>query len=148
MSEPALEIRRGVFIRAPREKVWAALTTAKGMDGWWGTRGTELDLRPGGTLILRWRGWGAEMDINTDGHGVVLEVVPPQRFVFQWGGMAEAMTTVEFTLEERDSGTLVRLREYGFAPTAEGRESFGGHSVGWGEVTTLLKFYVEHGLSY
>jgi len=36
MSEPALEIRHSVLIRAPREKVWAALTTAEGFDGWLG----------------------------------------------------------------------------------------------------------------
>ncbi len=40
------------------------------------------------------------------------------------------------------------LREYGIAPSRKGREYFGSHSIGWGEVSTLLKFYVEHGLSY
>jgi uncharacterized protein YndB with AHSA1/START domain len=148
MSEPALEIRHSVLIRAPREKVWAALTTAEGFDGWWGTRGSEIDLRPGGKLTLRWREWGAERDHNDDRVGIVLEAVPPQRFVFQWGDSTDDMTTVEFDLLERDGGTLLRLREHGFAPTAEGRESFGGNSIGWGEVSTLLKFYVEHGLHY
>jgi uncharacterized protein YndB with AHSA1/START domain len=64
MSEPVSEIRHSVFIRAPRAKVWAALTTAQAMDAWWGTRGSEIDLRPGGKLTLRWRGWGPERDIN------------------------------------------------------------------------------------
>jgi uncharacterized protein YndB with AHSA1/START domain len=148
MSEPGLEIRHSVFIRGPREKVWSALTTPQGVDGWWGTRGSEIDLRPGGKIVLRWRDWGAEKDINHDRECVVLEVLPPTRFVFQWGDTADALTTVELDLEERDGGTLLRLREHGFAPTAKGRESFGGNSLGWGEVTTLLKFYVEHGLSY
>ena len=147
MSEPPLEIRHSVFIRAPREKVWSALTTPKGFDAWWGTRGSEIDLTPGGRLVLRWRDWGAEKDINHDEIGVVREARAPARFVFQWGDPA-GRTTVEFDLEERDGGTLLRLREHGFAPTAKGRESFGGNSVGWGEVAILLKFYVEHGLSY
>lgn len=43
---------------------------------------------------------------------------------------------------------LLRLREHGFARAAEGRESFDGHSVGWGEAATLIKFYVEHGVRY
>ena len=148
MTEPGLEIRHSVLIRAPREKVWAALTTAEGFDGWWGTRGSEIDLRPGGKLTLRWREWGAEKQHNDDRHGVVLEVDRPQRFVYRWGGSADDMTTVEFDLLERNDGTLLRLREHGFAPTAQGRESFGGNSLGWGEVSTLLKFYVEHGLHY
>lgn len=148
MSESGPEIRHSVFIRAPREKVWTAFTTPQGLDGWWGTRGSEIDLRPGGTLRLRWRDWGAEKDINVDRDCLVLEVDPPRRFVYQWGGTADAQTIVEFDLEEREGGTLLRVREHGFAPTARGREAFGSNSLGWGEVATLLKFYVEHGISY
>jgi len=148
VSEQAPEIRHSVFIRAPRAKVWAALTTAQAMDAWWGTRGSQIDLRPGGKLTLRWRGWGPERDINADRECDVLEVLPPKRFVFRWGETADVMTTVEFELEERADGTLVRLREHGFAPTAKGRESFAGNSLGWGEVSTLLKFYIEHGVRY
>lgn len=148
MSETGTEIRHSVFIRAPREKVWSALTTPRGLDGWWGTRGSEIDLRPGGKLALRWRDWGAERDINHDEDAVVVEVVPNQRFVFTWGGSVDATTTVEFDLEEREGGTLLRVREQGFAPTTKGRQSFEGNSIGWGEATTLLKFYVERGVSY
>ena len=148
MTEPAPEIRQSVFIRAPRAKVWAALTTAQAMDAWWGTRGSEIDLRPGGRLTLRWRGWGPERDINADRECVVAEVLPQKRFVFRWGETADSMTTVEFELEDRDGGTLLRLREHGFAPTAKGRESFEGNSLGWGEVSILIKFYIEHGVSY
>ncbi len=148
MSQAGPEIRHQVLIRAPREKVWAAITTPEGLDAWWGTRGSEIDLRPGGKLTLRWRGWGAERDINNDRDCVVLEVLRPTRFVFQWGPSADAITTVEFDLEGRAAGTLLRVREHGFAPTAKGRESFGGNSLGWGEAATLIKFYVEHGVRY
>jgi len=148
VSEPAPEIRHSVFIRAPRAKVWAALTSAQAMDAWWGTRGSEIDLRPGGKLTLRWRGWGPERDMNADRECDVVEVLPPKRFVFRWGETADMMTTVEFDLEERADGTLLRLREHGFAPTAKGRESFAGNSLGWGEVSTLLKFYIEHDVRY
>jgi uncharacterized protein YndB with AHSA1/START domain len=148
VSEPAPEIRHSVFIRAPRPKVWAALTTAQALDAWWGTSGSEIDLRPGGKLTLRWRGWGPERDINADRDCVVVEVLPPKRLVFRWGETADAMTTVEFDLEERTDGTLLRLWEHGFAPTTKGRKSFEGNSLGWGEAATLIKFYVEHDVRY
>jgi len=148
MSESAPEIRHSVFIRAPRAKVWDALTTAQALDAWWGTRGSEIDLRPGGRLTLRWRGWGPERDIIADRQCIVAEVLPQKRFVFRWGETADTMTTVEFDFEDRDGGTLLRLREHGFAPTAKGRKSFEGNSLGWGEVSILIKFYIEHGVSY
>ena len=148
MSEQAPEIRTSVFIRAPREKVWTALTTAQGVDGWWGTRGSEVDLRPGGKITLRWRDWGAEKEMNMDRECLVLEVVAPRRLVYQWGDAADPVTTVEFELEERDGGTLLRVREHGFAPTAGGRSTFAGNSLGWGQSLILLKFYVEHGIRY
>ncbi len=78
----------------------------------------------------------------------MVEVLPLKRLVFRWGETADAMTTVEFELEEREGGTLLRLREHGFAPTAKGRQSFGNNSLGWGEVAALMKFYVEHGVRY
>jgi uncharacterized protein YndB with AHSA1/START domain len=148
VSQPGPEIQHSVFIRAPLEKVWAAFTTPQGLDAWWGTRGSEIDLRPGGKLTLRWRGWGPERDINADRDCDIVEVLPPRRFVFHWGETTDALTTVEFDLEPREDGTLLRLREYGFAPTTKGRKSFEGNSLGWGEVGVLLKFYVEHGVSY
>jgi uncharacterized protein YndB with AHSA1/START domain len=137
-----------VFIRAPREKVWAAFTTPKGLDGWWGTRGSEIDPRPGGKFTLRWRDWGPEREHNMDRDCLVVEAVPPKRFVYRWGETADTMTTVEFDLEEREGGTLLRLREHGFPTTAKGRENFNGNSLGWGESAVLMKFYVEHGVSY
>jgi uncharacterized protein YndB with AHSA1/START domain len=148
MSQPGSEIRHSVFIRAPREKVWAAFTTSQGLDGWWGTRGSEIDPTPGGKMKLRWHDWGAERDINMNADCTVLEAIPPKRFVYQWGESPDTMTTVEFDLEEREGGTLLRLREHGFASTEKGRKSFEGNSIGWGEAATLLKFYVEHGVSY
>jgi uncharacterized protein YndB with AHSA1/START domain len=146
--ERAPEIKTSVFIRAPLEKVWTALTTAQGVDGWWGTRGSEVDLRPGGKIILRWRDWGAERDMNTDRECIVVEVHAPRRLVYRWGEPAAPMTTVEYELEERDGGTLLRVREHGFAPTTKGRSAFEGNSLGWGQSVILVKFYVEHGIRY
>jgi uncharacterized protein YndB with AHSA1/START domain len=79
---------------------------------------------------------------------IVVEVQAPERFVFRWGDPAGPTTTVEFALEERDGGTVLRVREHGFPDTAVGRKAFGANSVGWGQSAVLLKFYVEHGVQY
>jgi uncharacterized protein YndB with AHSA1/START domain len=136
-----LEVKQTVFIRAPREKVYDAVATAEGLDGWF-TRGSQVDARPGGAMLLKWVDWGAEKNITQDVPGKVLEAKRPERFVYQWGEPG-AESTVEIILEPRDGGTLVGLREYGFRKVENVIENAGG----WGEALTLWKFWVEHAIA-
>ena len=46
-----------VLIKADRKKVFDAMTTAEGLDKWF-TKGTSVDRKPGGTLVLKWKDWG------------------------------------------------------------------------------------------
>ena len=136
-----LEVKQTVFIRAPREKVYDAFATAEGLDGWF-TRGSQVDARPGGAMLLKWVDWGAEQNITQDVPGKVLEARRPERFVYEWGEPGSE-STVEIVLEPREGGTLVRLREYGFRKIQSVIENAGG----WGEALTLWKFRVEHGIA-
>jgi uncharacterized protein YndB with AHSA1/START domain len=133
------------LVRAPRERVYDALTQASELDAWF-TSGAEVDLRPGGLVRWRWRRFGAD-EVTAEDSGPVLEARRPERYAFQWqkdlGG-----TTVEVDFEEHPDGTVVRLREHGYPDTAEGWTGFSTCSTGWGEALTLLKFYVEHGIRY
>jgi uncharacterized protein YndB with AHSA1/START domain len=136
-----VEAKHSEFIRAPREKVYDAFATAEGLDGWF-TRGARVDARPGGAMLFRWVDWGPEKTINEDAPGRVLEAKRPERFVFEWGRPGNE-TTVEIVLEEREGGTLLKLREYGFR---EIRNAMGNAS-GWGQALTLLKFWLEHAIA-
>jgi uncharacterized protein YndB with AHSA1/START domain len=51
-------IERDIFIAAPVEKVWAVLTEAEHMGR--GHPGVEadIDLRPGGAVVVRWADFG------------------------------------------------------------------------------------------
>lgn len=142
-----IETRHSVLIRAKRERVYDALTTAEGLDGWF-TSGASVDAEPQGEILFRWRNWGPD-HISTEDSGVVLEAERPERFVFQWDfDDPERAITVEFDLEKDVEGTIVRLREYGYHNSPAGLKSLVDHATGWGEALTLLKFYVEHGLRY
>jgi uncharacterized protein YndB with AHSA1/START domain len=139
------EIRVATLVRAPRERVYEALTQSAELDAWF-TTGAEIDPRPGGTMVWRWVDWGPDR-VTAEDRGPVLEARRPERLVFRWqedlGG-----TTVEVDFEEHAEGTVVRLREHGYPDTPEGWAGFESCSTGWGEALTLLKFYVEHGLRY
>ena len=47
-------IERETVINAPVERVWELITEAEHLGRWFGDAGAEIDLRPGGALVLRW----------------------------------------------------------------------------------------------
>jgi uncharacterized protein YndB with AHSA1/START domain len=70
------EVRRELEIRAPRARVWKALTESDQLLQWFPTKRAEIDLRPGGAAVWEWEEAKAE--------GVVDVVEPPGRLVFRW----------------------------------------------------------------
>ncbi len=132
-----------VLIHADRKKVFDAMTTAEGLDKWF-TKGSSVDRKSGGTLIFRWKDWGVD---NYTGEAIcpIIDIKIPERFVFQW--WEDHYTTVEMFFEEVEDGTVVRLKEYGYEDSEEGHRRLIECAVGWGEALTLLKFYVEHGIT-
>jgi len=148
-SEPLLphDVVFTTLVRAPRDRVYDAITTGQGLDGWF-TAGAEVDRRAGGRIHFRWKHWGPERYTGENG-GPVLEVRVPERFVFRWradsGGYE---TTVTIVFETVPEGTMVRLVETGYENTPRGMQDFINRVSGWACVLTLLKFWVEHGVRY
>jgi uncharacterized protein YndB with AHSA1/START domain len=140
-------IRHETYIDTDVRTVWETLISADGWDGWF-TSGMELDARSGGAIRFRWIDWGPRR-ITAEDAGVVITVEEPHRFVFSWheGEFAQP-TTVAFTLETAGSGTNVMVEDRGYPDTPEGRRWFADCAAGWGEALTLLKFYLEDGLTY
>jgi uncharacterized protein YndB with AHSA1/START domain len=120
------------------------MTTADGLDGWF-TRGSEVDRRPGGKIVFRWVDWGPDK-VTATSECPVLEADVPNRFVFKW--WEDHYTTVELDFEEVEGGTLVSVREHGYEDSEKGHRRCLECATGWGEALTLLKFYVEHGITY
>jgi uncharacterized protein YndB with AHSA1/START domain len=135
------EVRRELVIRAPRERVWTALTRPEELLRWFPTQRAEIDLRPGGSVLFEWEEDTAE--------AVVDVVEPPGRFVFRWRpmGLDRPYTTVSFTLEAISDGigTRVVLVESGFAslPDQIRQQSQAGNDEGWAEELDELKEYLE-----
>jgi uncharacterized protein YndB with AHSA1/START domain len=139
------EVRFDTIVRADPEKVFDAIATAEGLDGWF-TSGTELDSRPGGTLILRWKDWGLEK-FTGEMRGDVVELRRPNRFAFRWpvdsGGYK---TTVTIDIEAHEDGSVVRLAEGTYDDDDVGTQDMLNRATGWAQALTLMKFWVEHGL--
>ena len=136
-------IKQRTFIKAPPETVFDTITSANRWDEFF-TTGMELDAKPGGRIIFRWKGWGPD-HYTLDAPGKVVKVDRPKIFEFQWG---RRPTTITFELEPQDGGTVVEVREVGYLNTPEGRRGLLECACGWGEAVTLLKFWLEHGIRY
>ena len=135
------EIRKEVTIEVERERVWAALTEADQLKGWFPTKDARVDLRPGGELYLDWGDMSAT--------GTFDEIDPPNRLVYRWhpAGDDYPATTVEFTLADMADGmgTTLTVVERGFAqlPAQNRADNVEGWASELGELveylTTTLK---------
>ena len=68
-------ITREIDIDAPPEVVWAIITEAQHLAGWFSDE-AAIDLRPGGAMLLTWHGHGAH-------RARVVTVEPRATFAFR-----------------------------------------------------------------
>jgi uncharacterized protein YndB with AHSA1/START domain len=147
MSDPIKlpPIRYNTYVNAPPERVYDTLTTGAGWDAWF-TQGTRIVARPGGQITFKWVNFKLDR-YTAEGGGPVLEAVAPRRFVFQWTP-GDSTTTITFDLEPRGPGTAVRVEESGHTTSEKDLAALVECAAGWGEALTLLKMYLEHGVTY
>ena len=82
----------------------------------------------------------------------VVEAVPNERIVIQWGGEAttdDSGTTTTFEFEPIDDGarTLVTITEASWNPTPTGAERAFDNCEGWTGMLAALKVWLEHGIN-
>ena len=103
-------ISREVVIDAAPEDVWAIVTEPRHVARWLSDE-AEIDLRPGGAMLLTWHGHGAY-------RARVETVDPPRAFAFRWllrePGEPGDGTLVRITLAPEGAGTRLRVVESGF----------------------------------
>jgi uncharacterized protein YndB with AHSA1/START domain len=124
VNAPEHVLERAVLIRARRETVFRYFTDSERFAAWWGA-GSTIDAWPGGALSIRYPN-------GVLASGEVLEVRPPERVVFTYGyedpskSVPPGGSRVVVTLEEKNDGTLLRLRHE--LPDAASRDQ---HVQGW-----------------
>lgn len=135
-----------IFIAAPRERIFQALTDPQQVVQWWGQDGLykmnqfQMDLRPGG----KWSTAGLSCKMGaTELRGEVLEVDPPSRLSYTWSSTwMPKVTKVLWELDVKDGGTLVKVTHSGFAGDAVQAQD---HSNGWSRVMVWIQSYIERG---
>lgn len=154
-------IEKSIVLRAPRARVWRALTDPQEFGDWFGMRFLD-PFAPGATVRATIVGTIVDPDVaaaQRQHAGMTFELVidriEPQRvFSFRWHPGAvdpavdyskEPTTLVEFVLEELHDGTKLTVVESGFdrIPIERRALAFNGNEQGWGIVVTLIAKYLE-----
>jgi uncharacterized protein YndB with AHSA1/START domain len=132
------KIAHDFSVRAPRETVYAAVSTARGLDAWW-TQSCSGEPKPGAMYQLGFGGsyaWGAE----------VVELVAGSRFALKITDAAPDWldTVVRFELKDENGGTAVQFEHIGWAIQSP---HYRRSSFCWAAYLRLLRIYCETGAS-
>lgn len=153
-------IEKELFVRAPQDRVWRAISDAREFGDWFGI---DLD----GEFVSGARMTGrikptkadaavAEMQKKYAGmhiEFIVERMEPMGLFSYRWHPFAvdpatdyskEPMTLVTFELEPADGGTKVRVIESGFdsIPIERRAEAFDANDEGWAMQLKLIEKYL------
>ena len=142
-------IEKTIVLRAPRSRVWRAIASAEEFGAWFRVK-LEGAFTPGERFQGRITLPGYE-HVTVE---MAIERMDPERlFSYRWHPYAvdpgvdyssEAMTLVEFRLEDVAGGTRLTVTESGFdrIPLARRDEAFRMNEEGWTEQIKNIEAYV------
>ena len=133
-----------IYIAAPPEKVWQALTTAEFSRQYFSGFAIEADLKIGGAFIAR------APDGSVHIGGEVIECDPPKRLTVTWNvnwpGLVEKLgiTLVTYQIEPAGDGTIrLTLTQAHDRPLSD--DILSGGRTGWPAMLSSLKSLLENG---
>jgi uncharacterized protein YndB with AHSA1/START domain len=153
-------IEKSILLRAPRERVWRAVSDAREFGSWFGVAfdgpfaaGTRLTGKIVPTSV------DAEVAKMQEPHRgkaftwLVERIEPMRRISFRWHPFAvdpqvdyakEPMTLIVFALEDAPGGTLLTITESGFdrIPLERRAQAFTANESGWTMQLSLIEKYL------
>jgi uncharacterized protein YndB with AHSA1/START domain len=150
MSASTDRIEKTIHLRAPKARVWRALTSAEEFGTWFRVR-LETEFAVGRTVKGKVTYPGYE---HVTFSAIVERMDAERLFSLRWHPAAvdmkkdyskEPTTLVEFRLEDAPGGTKLTIVESGFDQVPAGRrdEAFRMNSEGWTIQTENIRRHVE-----
>jgi uncharacterized protein YndB with AHSA1/START domain len=155
-------IEKQILLRAPRHRVWRALSDSTEFGAWFGMK-FDLPFTPGAHMrgvIVPTQADPEVARMQEKYTGVPVEMMieqlePERRFSFRWHPGAvepgmdyskEPTTLVAFELQEVPDGTLLTVTETGFdqIPLARRAKVFAANEQGWSLQVMMIDKHVSH----
>jgi uncharacterized protein YndB with AHSA1/START domain len=130
-----------IYIVAPPQKIWNALTDGKTERAWWAGTRQESTFKTGDPIIFRRNG-------KIDLHGEILESDPPNRLVYTFHiegpGPAhdEGPSIVTYEIKPSGDATMLKVIHSNFPKDSLSRK---GVEHGWPAIFSGLKTVLEGG---
>jgi uncharacterized protein YndB with AHSA1/START domain len=138
-------IERQIELKAPRERVWKAITTDTEFSKWFGVKFLEGTFKPG----IRVKAATSHKGQTIEFYITIEKMEAPRYFSWRWIPGAqqpanEPPTLVEFVLEETKNGTSVTITESGFdrLSLAYRAQAFKDNTGGWEHQAKSLANYL------
>ncbi len=131
-----VSIKHLFHINASKEKIFEALTTIKGLSGWW-TATTSGDSKVGGLIQFRFGDFGGpDMQVK--------ELKPGESVIWECVGGPEEWTghIFSFHLDTNDGKTRVRFEQSGWKETSD---FYASCNFSWGRYMESLRQYCQAG---
>jgi len=154
-------IEKKIFLRAPRARVWRALSDSAEFGAWFGVK-FEHSFAPGAHIVGHISPTKMRKDVGDAQRAhegkrfeITIEKMEPESlFSFRWHPHAidpnydyskEPTTLIEFKLEQTSGGVMLTVTESGFEniPIARRAQAFTGNDQGWAMMVTCIEAYVE-----
>ena len=153
-------IEKRILLRAPRKRVWRALSDSTEFGTWFGVK-FNAPFTPGASM----RGVIVTTTVNAEvakaqkeyegmPFEITIEQIEPERlFSFRWHPFAvergvdysaEPTTLIVFTLEEVADGVMLTVTESGFnrIPLARRAKAFTANEGGWSVMVKVIEEYL------
>ena len=153
-------IEKKILLRAPRERVWRAVSDAKEFGSWFGVafdapfaEGTRLTGKITPTTVDPEVARMQEPYAGKAFEWTIERIEPMRRISFRWHPYAieegvdyskEPMTLIVFELEDAPGGILLTITESGFdrIPLERRAKAFKANEGGWEHQTRLVEKYL------
>jgi uncharacterized protein YndB with AHSA1/START domain len=134
-------ITSGIFIKAPTNKIWQAITDKNQMKGWYFDI-SDFELNSGSTFNFFESGGKNEYHHRC----IIHEVVPNKKFSHTWThpSHSKGESTVTWLLNETRNGTEVTLTHDGLENFADAGLAFApeNYQMGWDGLMVMLKNFI------